>query len=344
MDKEKIKRGSRLLILLGTPLLVIFFLYQVRIILLPFILAVLVSYLLNPMISRLERKGLPRIAAIIIVYSILTGLITGAIIYVVPVVTREVTQFGETVPIYIAEIQSLFQEAQNQYSSFSLPESFRMVMDERIRHVEKFLLELVREVLASFTGFFSFLISFAIAPFLAFYILKDLDNIKKTFEGLLPSQWRGDCLALLRDIDDIVTGFLRGNLAVAFLVGLLSGFGYWLVGMDYGLILGVIAGFTDLIPFFGPFLGAVPAVALALLASKALALKVILTVIIVQQIESQVLTPKIMGDAMGLNPLVIIFVLLAGGELFGLVGILLAVPIAAIIRVVSRFLFYKLIE
>lgn len=344
MERAGIKQRLRIALVATIPLLILVFLYLVRFILLPFILAGLLAYFVNPLIIPLVHRGVPRTVAILITYLILGVIFTGVFVFGVPAVTGEITHFGETIPRYVSEVQGYVKDAQERYDNFALPEGFRLVIDERIRGLERILLQMVRNTLAGLTGFFSFLISFAIAPILAFYILKDIEDIKRGLQNLIPCRWRPNCQAIFRDVDEIITNYIRGNLTVAAILGFLTGLGYFLIGMEYSIILGIIAAVTDLIPFFGPFLGAVPAVALALLTSKYMVFKALIVVVVSQQIECQVITPKIMGDTMGLNPLAIIFVILAGGELFGLVGILLALPATAIMRVIGRYLFYWLID
>jgi len=138
--------------------------------------------------------------------------------------------------------------------------------------------------------------------------------------------------------------FIRGHLLVASMVGVLTSLGLALVGVKFYLLLGIIAGIADLIPYFGPIIGAIPAVGLALLNSSQQALYVLLVMVVVQQVENNLLSPKILGDSVGLHPVVVIFVLLAGGHLFGILGMLLAVPLTAILRILVNYLYTLLVS
>ncbi|HEX3032252.1 MAG TPA: AI-2E family transporter, partial [Bacillota bacterium] len=146
------------------------------------------------------------------------------------------------------------------------------------------------------------------------------------------------------DMDQVLRGFIRGHLLVCGLVGGLSALGLYLIGVPFALLLGIIAGILDIIPFFGPILGAVPALALALLQSWQATIYTLLLFVIIQQVEGNIITPKILGEAVGLHPLIIIFALLAGGHLWGVTGMIIALPLAAVIRVAARYMLIKLVS
>ncbi|MHB8171534.1 MAG: AI-2E family transporter [Thermincolia bacterium] len=337
------KRTYRLALLVVVPMVGVYFINLVRGILLPFILAFLVAYLLQPMVIFLERRGLTRLLAICAVYLFMFGLVMGVAFYGFPKLISELNQLGEAIPKYTRQIQEVNDSIQLQYSRFALPDSVRMVIDQRIAHGEKGILQLVDKAAGSLLGLFSYIFSFLLAPVLGFYLLKDAEGIRKKLEGSIPTRYRADVLALVRDVDQVVKSFIQGHLMVSFIVGVLTWLGMAIIGMPFALVIGIIAGIADLVPFFGPLIGAVPAVAIGLLQSWQLAGYALLVILIVQQLESNVISPKILGDSLGLHPLVIIFVLLAGGNLYGVVGMVVAVPLAASIRVIGRYVFLKLV-
>jgi predicted PurR-regulated permease PerM len=175
-------------------------------------------------------------------------------------------------------------------------------------------------------------------------MLKDTENIKEAFTLTVPRRYRSDVTAIGRDIDEIISAFLRGHLVISFIVGILTGMGMYIVGLEFSFIIGLIAGIAELVPYLGPLITAVPAVALALLHSKKTALYAVVVILIVQQLENAVISPRILGKSMGLHPLMIIFALLAGAELLGFTGVILAVPGAAAIKVVLRYIYLKLVD
>jgi len=171
----------------------------------------------------------------------------------------------------------------------------------------------------------------------------DWKRINEGVLQLVPQKVRGQWHKFLQEVDYIIQRYIQGNVIVSIIVGLLIGFGVKLIGMDYAFIIGVICGITNLIPYFGPILGGVPSVLLALGISPSMALKVALIIFIVQQIEGNIINPKLMSGKVGLHPLWVVFALLAGGELGGLLGMFLAIPLAAVIRIIIRDVYNHLV-
>ncbi len=327
------KPRYRLALLLLGGLLGLLFLVRVRVILFPFFLAVVIAYLLHPLVDWLERRRIRRVLAIMLIYLTLFGLLAVIMIFLVPLLVTQLMRLAESLPDYKAQIQAFIQSLQVNYSDIAIPESIRVIIDERLVLLEGQLLYLIRVSIENIFGLFSNLVNFIIAPVFAFYFLKDIDRIRRGFLSLIPASHKKDALALLGDIDRVIGGFIRGQLTVCVITGVLTGVGMRILGMRFPVLLGMIAGLTEIVPYFGPFLGAVPALMLALLRSPALALYVAATFALIQQVESTVIAPRIVSGHVGLHPLVVVFALLVGQELYGILGLLLAVPIAASLRV-----------
>jgi sporulation integral membrane protein YtvI len=324
--------------------LLIYLIYLLRGILLSFILAVILAYLLNPLVKFLERYRFSRVHAIIIIYFIfiITILLLG--FYALPLIVRELNTFIHEIPTYTHQIQNLAQNFYHNYRQIAIPESVRQVINESIHKGETILLQTIRQVAQGIISLFSQILNIIIAPVLTFYILKDAEHINKRILALVPPGYRHELLALWREIDHVLTGFIRGHFLVAFIVGLLSTIGLAMIGMHFYLLLGIIVGIADLIPYFGPIIGAAPTIMLALLQSHILAIKALFIILVVHQLEGNIIAPKILADSVGLHPLVIIFALLAGGTLYGIVGLLIAVPLVAILRILINHVYKKLIK
>jgi predicted PurR-regulated permease PerM len=257
----------------------------------------------------------------------------------VPVVISELNRLTEFLPGYFAQLQAMSAAFQERYSQFQLPAAVRQSLDEAILAVQGQLLGLIGSVAQGVLGVFTALFSLLLAPILSFYLLKDLDKLRAGMRRILPKRERLGALDLLAEIDAAISGFIRGQLIVAALVGLMVIVALALLKVRFAVILGIFAGITDVIPYFGPLIGAIPAVAVAAVTSPIDSLKVLAAILTIQQIESQVLSPRIIGSHVGLHPLAVVFALLTGFELFGLVGMIAAVPIAAVVRVlISRWL------
>ncbi|WP_366922562.1 AI-2E family transporter [Metallumcola ferriviriculae] len=318
-----------------------YMLYLIRAILPPFIIALVIAYLLNPVVKKLGDLKVPRVLAIILVYSAVITVVVILALYGVPKVVRELNRFADAIPYYTQQVQEYLRSVRGDYSRSNIPESIKQVTDETLADAEDMLIAAVQSVADSIIGLFSQVLSVIIAPVLAFYMLKDWETLGRYTFSLLPTGWREEAAFLFHEIDVVLTKFIRGHLLVAFTVGTLTALGLASIRMKFALLLGIVAGIADIIPYFGPIIGAVPAVALALLQSKYQAFYAVGVMVIVQQLESNIISPKILGDSLGLHPLVIIFVLLAGGELFGIVGMLLAVPVTAVSRILLSYFFNR---
>jgi sporulation integral membrane protein YtvI len=334
----------RLILFLVLVAFTLYFLYLVRAILPAFILAAILAYLVNPLVSFLEANNINRNVAIGLIYFSFVSLAFTLIVWGFPVIVRELHDFTNAIPVYTSQIRAFIDDFQANYQKIDLPENIRQVIDETINEIEILIMGLIRQFADGIIGLFSQLLYFVIAPILAFYILKDWELLEKRFFRLMPISWRDHTAQLFGDINIILKKFIRGHLIVAAIVGMLTALSLMLLGVDFALTLGLIAGIADIIPYFGPILGAIPAILVGLLDSTALAVKVLLVMVVIQQVESNLIAPKILGESLGLHPLTIIFVLLAGGHLFGIIGLLLAVPVTAIFRTVFVYIFESLVD
>lgn len=339
--KERSKQ--RIIFLFSVITLFLVFFWLIRPILLPFLLAFFLAYILSPLVRRLEAKGLSRIRAILVIYLFL-GLVSSLTCYYgLPILYKEVSALMEATPQYIQQFNTMLDGLHEDYEQAGLPQGIRSVIDEKIDVLEGSFLNFLSKLLESFVGVVGYLVAFLLAPLLAFYLLKDGQRLSQDFQELIPPHLRTDCMALLRDVDEVVKTFLRGHLLVALIVGALSIVAFWIIDLPFAVFLGVLTGIADIVPFFGPFIGAGPVLLIALLDSWNKVFLALGVIILIQQIENHIITPKILGDALGLHPVTIILVLLAGGHLYGVVGVLLAVPVTASIKVILRFIFLKLV-
>lgn len=333
---------ARLIFFIFTAVLAVYVFYLLRGLMVSFILAILLTYLLNPLVNAIERRGTPRSYAILLAYLALSFLVAGIFLYIVPRVIKQLYSLEETIPLYIAQTQQVIQSVQNRYSGLNIPDGVRQVIDQRVVMLEEYVLQWVRNAVTVLIGLVGYVFKLLLAPVLAFYLLKDLNLITKKALDWLPINLRCEINELFKQINQVLASFIRGYFLVAAIVSALTAISMALLGVDFALMLGLIAGVTELIPYFGPAIGAVPAIGVALLESKWLALKVAVAFFIIHQLEGNIISPKIMGDKVGLHPLLVIFSLLAGGELYGLLGMLLAIPCAAVLRVLLLFAYTKI--
>ncbi|WP_194841328.1 AI-2E family transporter [Salinibacillus xinjiangensis] len=299
-------------------------------ILTPILISSLIAYLLYPLVEGLGRF-IPRWAAILVIYLVIFGGLTLGIYKAVPVFVKQLKGLID----YLPRLIQTYQEwTYNLYVSTSdFPEDLHEKMDDAFVKVEEVLVELLTNIIYSLTGIADFVVVAAVIPILVFYFLKDFPKMKKAFLIITPKKRKSEYQSFLGSIDQSLGGYLRGQFLVCLFVGVISSTLLWFIDMRYPLLLGTFMGITNIIPYFGPILGAIPAVIIAFTISAKQVLFVVLAVIGVQLIESNLLSPYIVGKSLHVHPVLIIIALLVGGESFGIVGMILAVPVLTIIKV-----------
>lgn len=332
-------RIFRIIVASIAALIIIVLLLRLRATLLPFLMAFLLAYLLAPVVDTFEARGLSRGWAILLIYVLLGIIVSAIVVWIIPDLLQELNRLAETLPAHIQSVEQLLLTAQERYSNLGLPEPVNQAIGNSLEDLERRLLDSIEGTVSLIVGLFNGLFSLALAPVLAFYLLKDAKTMKKRVMQLLPSQRRGRWTMLIIRMDRVLSGFIRGQLLLSVFVGVTTWLAMLIIGMRFSVILGLIAAITEVIPYFGPIIGALPAIGMAALISPLMLVKVVVAYVIIHEIESMVLGPKILGETVGLHPLTVVFALLAGGELFGIVGIILAVPVVACLKVLLAFLY-----
>ncbi|HZK84633.1 MAG TPA: AI-2E family transporter [Desulfosporosinus sp.] len=326
-------------------LLAMLLLFQVRIILGPFFLAFILAYLLNPLVVALERHRISRKMSILIVFSLIIAGMMTIIFLILPNLYNELSKLAVILPQVIQTFTVWIDGLREQFKATGLPSHIVLVLDEHLGEQQVLFANSLNLFLDNVPQVLSTVTLYILSPVIAIYFLTDWKGLGTRFFRIIPQRWRMEWQRLWQDINHVIREFVRGDLLIAVIVGILIGVGVKLVGMrDYALLIGLLCGIFDLIPYFGPVIAAVPAVLLALTQSPAMAVKVALIIFIVQQLEGNLISPKLMGESVGLHPLWVVFALLAGGELAGIWGMFLAVPVAAVIRVVFNHIYYRLIS
>ena len=215
-----------------------------------------------------------------------------------------------------------------------MPQGFKEVLDTNIEHIESFLLKQLQNTTNITIGLFSNLSSFILGPVIGFYILKDIDKIKNTAK-YLKEPYKEKIIWLLKTIDATLGRYIRSQLIICVIVTFLTTVALYIIGVDFAILIGIVAGVANIIPYFGPIIGAVPAVIIAILKYPHKVIWIIIAMIIIHQLESIIISPHIVGESVGIHPITVIFSLLVGGTFFGFWGLILAVPIAALIKLLS---------
>jgi predicted PurR-regulated permease PerM len=333
-------------------------LWQASPALIPFVIGLVLAYLLTPIVNRLDR-GMPRWLAILIVYLGGIALIAGAITFIVPPVIQQTEQAITGFPD-VSEIRDFGQRMLEQYQ-LRVPDAIRGPIDANIDNVLNTLKGNLGKYAQRFGTFLAnsllqiintitFLVGFLIIPIWLFYILNDQDEGKAFLNQVLHPRIRPDFWNVWGIINRVFSDYIRGQLLLGLAIGSMVGIGLLilrLIGFEvrYILLLSILAGITELIPIIGPIIGAIPAVILGFLAPVSpvsTGLIVLALYVIVQQAENNFLVPRIIGESVGVHPAILIVLLIAMGQVFGLLGVILSAPLAAIARDLFLYIYRRL--
>lgn len=340
MQQNRSVRICGFILFLALLILGVFYLWPI---LIPLILAVLLAYILRPFVNRLYKLEVKEEAAIIIVITNFYILLAAVISLCLPIMNAEFESLLALLPDLLEQIRSGLDKFSVEINSILLRDIGDRVSTS-LNGIISNKIALFLEDTGSMVGA-AFRIVFygALTPFLAFYVLRDGKSGGRKIAAWLPINERNELLRLVKDVDYLLRQSVLGYLLISVAVAALSTLLYWCIGLENALALGFIMGLADLIPYFGPFIGAVPAVIVALSASTGKAVLTAAGLVVVQQLESIVITPKIMGDKVGLHPLTTVLAVLAGGLLFGVAGTIFAVPVTAAGLLIMRYLWSRIV-
>ncbi|CAH2717229.1 AI-2 transport protein TqsA [Neobacillus rhizosphaerae] len=301
------------------------------IIILPFIIGGFITYLLHPIVEKLHEKGLHRGLAIILIYVIFFGGIGFALYKGIPAMIDQLKDLSESAPFFAEQYREWIDKLQSQTRAW--PDGLQGRLDEGIDTFEKKLDSLLTILVNILMKFFNSALIMMIIPFIAFYMLKDFQLIKRAAWYITPKKWRKKGTLFLKDVDESLGSYIRGQLLICIIIGSISAMLFWVFHLRYPLLLGLIVGATNVIPYFGPIIGAVPAVIIAATSSVKLVIITLVIVFGLQFLEGNILSPYIVGKSLHMHPLIIMIALTAGGEIGGILGLIVAVPVLVILKV-----------
>ncbi len=315
------------------------FLYMVRTILPPFAIAFVIAWLLDPLLKYLHKRGCPRELAIAGIFLMFAGLCTLAIVFLVPPFIVQAQDLADDFPGYLAQMNKFGSNLVNSHHSLLVRLNIPLTIDDAFARYGSnitgavqtglnFLTALIKENLAK-------LLWLILIPLVGIYLLNYMDSIRKKAPIFLPPVWRESIVGVSSKMGGIFSAYIRGLILVSALYGIATGLILTLLGVKYAVIIGIMAGILSVIPYLGSIV-TTTVIFLVSLASfdGAVGRSVVVTLVTlgINQAFDNIVTPKILGKSVGLNPLVSLFALMAGGHLFGLMGMILAVPAAACIQ------------
>ena len=337
----KIGKSNRAIIWLTVFLVFCIFVYMLRSVLLPFVAGIIIGYLLDPWASKFEKIGMNRTWATVTVMILVVLLLVPALFLLFGMIDEQLGAFLKVLPNYIGslvkKIEPIALRLQDDFPSLQ-PDKIREYLSSNLGNGLKILVNLLRSVVTSGFAIVNVLSLLLITPVVAFYMLRDWDQFVAKVDSLLPKHSKKAIEKQAKEIDCILASFIRGQLSVCVLLGTFYGLGLYWVGLDLGILVGFLAGILSFIPYVGTISGFVVslAIAFAQFDSWGPIAEVVGVFMVGQFLEGNFLTPKLVGDSIGLHPVWVMFALLAGGVLLGFLGLMMAVPLAAIIGVLVR--------
>lgn len=302
-----------------------------------FILSVILTYLVGPTSELFQKTGLKKHHSIILVYIVFIVFLVLFLFLLLPQLAESAIMFARVMPDILNQYNTLLQKFNNIMTQFRLPEAVEHSINKEILRIadtlESRLSKLAGAAVDSVPAIISFILDLSLASVLSYYILKNPEYISLFILRLFPQKMRILAKRTGRELGDVLSGFIQGQLMASFLVGLIETVFLYIIGIKHALVLGFFGGITNLIPYFGPFIGAIPSVAEALISSPYKALIVIAGFIVIQQVDGSFITPFLVEKKLGLNPIATLTIIILGGEMFGLPGMLFSLPAAAMLRI-----------
>jgi len=335
-------RSGRVLAILAGLAVFCLLLYMLRSVLTPFVAGLAVAYFLDPLADRLERVGFSRAMAVAVIIATFFLIVIVLLALLIPVAQVQIAGFIDRVPGYMESLRGqlapLIARLEHALPENQL-EQLRSAAGSQAGSAIEWVGSLFRRVLSGGVALFNLVSLVVVAPLVAFYMLRDWDRLVEGIDDLLPKRIQPTVRAQAAEIDRTLSGFVRGQALVCLLLGTFYAVGLSLVGLEFGLIVGLGTGLMSFIPYFGMGLGLIVGMGIAL-AQFSDWMPIALTAGVFalgQVIEGNFLTPRLVGDRVGLHPVWVLFAVLAGGALLGFAGVILAIPVAATIGVLVRF-------
>mgnify|MGYP001813452737 FL=1 len=323
-------------------------LYLLAPVLTPFVAAALLAYIGDPLADRLQQLRLPRTLAVVAVFVLTFLLLALLVLLVGPLIRGQVGALLNALPDIVRQFEQVWLP--NIAEMLDMEAGEDVGIGAFVARYGDMAGTWGTRVLVGLTQsgsvVFAAILSLFLVPILTFYLLRDWDSILAHLTALLPSEQRNTIVGLARDVDDMLGAFLRGQLLVMLALSIIYSIGLGLIGLEFAVAIGVVSGLVSFVPYLGLIFGiALASLTVALEPEPLLKLVgVVATFSIAQVIEGSLLTPKLVGDRIGLHPVLIIFAIAAGGQLFGFFGILLALPVAAVLSVLVRFAYVRFLQ
>jgi predicted PurR-regulated permease PerM len=344
MSTEQVLSG-RAFFWLALAVVIAVLIYLLSPILTPFLLAAILAYMGDPLVDRLEAKHIPRTLGVLIVMFLLIGLMILILVILVPLFEQQAATLMQRYPQHLEALSSYITPWLHRFGiDFELDiQGIKQALMENLPAAKSFAAKLIPTLKTGGLALVEFVINLVLVPVVLFYVLRDWDLMITRIAETIPIRARDEIIAMARDVDKVLGQFLRGQSSVMLLQSVFYVTGLWLVGLDFALPIGILAGLLCFVPYLGAIVGFVLATLAGLIQFQSFGglIPVWIVFFLGQLLEGMVVTPWLVGDRIGLHPVLVIFALLAFGQLFGFFGVLLALPASAVLLVGFKYLHRK---
>lgn len=317
------------------------FIFLILKVLSPFFIGLVVAWLFDPVVKFLHKKGVNRIIGTSIVYIVMLGAIYFCVMGLFPVLLNQMNEFINTLPKAFNDVTSWANNFVDRFKNISFID-VGVIKKDILDSVSNFVLSLTTDIpvqVVSFVrGIFSTIGLFAVGLMIGFYLLFDFDNVGKVLLSLLPKNMRKDALDLFKEANSSLFGYVKGTLISSLLIFVLSSIIFAIFGLKAPLLLGLICGITNIIPYVGPYMGAIPAVIVGFTQGLPVGIATTISIVVVQFVEGNFIHPWIISKTMNIHPVTVLISLLIFGHFFGILGMIIAAPVVAIIKVFAVFI------
>ncbi|OLS03902.1 AI-2E family transporter [Tissierella creatinophila] len=307
------------------------------------IISIILAYTLNPLINKLEKRGINRLEGVLILYISILGIFFILAFLIIPKSGREIKRLVTDLPMYFDRLSDLVDKMYTKYYSIlgGLPPMFKdveKVVMENIIKIENVFVNGLKNFVGAIIGMTSKIINIILTPILTLYFLVDKDYFVKKIKGWIPKKHKKDIIYLATTIDNSLSKFIKGRLLMSLYVGIFTSIILFILGVDFAFVIGLVTGIFDIVPYIGPLMGFIPALFFGFVESPIKAIWVSILFVVIQWGENNILAPKIIGENMGIHPLVILLSIIIGGGIFGVFGMIISVPLVAVLKIIYEFI------
>ncbi|MDF2606985.1 MAG: rane protein [Bacillales bacterium] len=306
-----------------------------QMLLIPTILAFFLAYLLHPIVEFIVKKGLNRNFSILFIYAIFLSIAGFGIYKGVPLIVEQVKDLSDQIPSLIKNYKEIYTDIHNKTQKYPL--GIHSKIESGFDNLEGVLNRLADRSFNFMGTFLRHTFELLMVPFISYYMLKDYKKGLNKFWLFVPEKWRKVGQGFIEDVDNSIGGYIRGQFFVAISMAIVTTIALWILKVDYAIVFGIINGITNIIPYFGPILGAIPVIVYAASISFKYALTIGVILIIIQLLESNILNPIIVGRSISMHPVTIMFLLVIGGEFAGIFGMIFIIPFFSLLKIVIKY-------